>query len=106
MPQVQAETIQEVAAYLSAVIAALAVVVGAVKKAQQSVATENPKPEEKQTCSAVQELSEIQLDIVRMKATLDNSLPQRLEHIEEDIDRLFTKTDKLTDLLIEYLKKE
>lgn len=52
------------------------------------------------------ELQEVQKLLNSLHAEVHGKHLTQLTHIEEDVSRLFDKTDKLTDILIDYFSKQ
>ena len=56
----------------------------------------------------VKDLTEMRLAMERIKLDLGGSIKVQgvqIEHLEKDVEVLFEKTDKLTDILIEHFSK-
>jgi len=62
--------------------------------------------EEVDTTKLTTELKELQIILHDLKLEVHGKHSTQLENIEEDITRLFDKTDKLTDILIDYFQKQ
>lgn len=68
--------------------------------------TESIDTEEVDTTKLTTELKELQTILHDLKLEVHGKHTIQLENIEEDITRLFDKTDKLTDILIDYFQKQ
>lgn len=97
----QIEEITKIGVAAATIIGTAIVAILRAKKFTDSIDTE-----EVDTTKLTTELKELQTILHELKLEVHGKHTTQLENIEEDITRLFDKTDKLTDILIDYFQKQ
>lgn len=96
----QIEEITKIGVAVATVLGtAIAAIIRSKKKEEQSEI-------EIDTSQLSKELQEVQIILNNLHAEVHGKKATQIGYIEEDVKRLFDKTDKLTDILIDYFSKQ
>lgn len=95
--------IEEIMKFGAAAATLLGTAIAAVIRSKKD---KEPQEEEVDFAALTKEMKELQLIMHNLKSDVHGKHALQLNHIEEDVSRLFDKTDKLTDILIDYFSKQ
>jgi len=95
--------IEEIMKFGGAAATLLGTAIAAIIRSKKA---KEDQDDEVDVASLAKEMKELQLILHNLKSDVHGKHTLQLDHIEEDVTRLFDKTDKLTDILIAYFSKQ